>query len=429
MNNNISIYWDFENIHASICTIKNGPYWYRDNRFNKQPSVVDIKSIMEFARTVGNINANKAYGNWQWFTSYSFDLQDNSIDLIQLYPRGSHGKNGADIRLALDILEDINLNPHIDTIILVGGDSDYISVAQKVRQKGKLIIGIGVKETTNQYWVKSCNEFKYYSSLLIKSSTIDNVENEGYEESDIKEAKSLLKKAIEKIIETSSDGNAKKAALKPMIMRLDPSFDETNYGFKSFSDLLDNCSDIIEIKKGESDHIIILKQKNINNSQPSSSSTQLIDINQYERILKKQQIRLPSANLLKIGANKTFEIFSRHKTIESYKLFQEKLLAEMKAEEVGVTETDVSKIKAILYKAFLFRLDHESKSIKLNADAASAEIIFDRIIIMLTKRLLDNIDGKPDIEEFSKLLFGDTINFDLANDYINKYYKNTERTI
>ena len=123
--------------------------------------VITINSIMEYVAGLGDVNINKAYANWTYLYPYSFDLQNHAIDLIQLFPRGRNGKNGADIRMAIEIIEDMTLNTHIDTIVAVGGDSDYISIAQKVRQKGRHIIGIGAKETTNQYWIKSCNEFSY----------------------------------------------------------------------------------------------------------------------------------------------------------------------------------------------------------------------------------------------------------------------------
>lgn len=113
MTEQIAVYWDFENIHASVATIKHGPSWYRENRYIKQPKLVDVNSIMEFIRSKGDININKAYGNWSFFNAYSFDLQDNS--------------------------------------------------------------------------------------MLVKSSSIKNIEQEGFEESDIDEARELLQKAVKRI--------------------------------------------------------------------------------------------------------------------------------------------------------------------------------------------------------------------------------------
>jgi len=117
---NVAVYWDFENIHASLCNVRFGENWYRDNRFHKQPPIVDIDSVMEFVATLGNININKAYGNWGFLYSYHFHLQSHSIDLLQLFPRGAHGKNGADIRMAVDIIEDLAQNDHITVIVVVG---------------------------------------------------------------------------------------------------------------------------------------------------------------------------------------------------------------------------------------------------------------------------------------------------------------------
>ena len=136
---NVAVYWDFENIHISLCSLVKGEYWYRNNMFTKQPGLIDINRIMDYISGLGQVNINKAYANWCFFHSYSFNLQSYSIDLIQMFPRGKHGKNGADIRIAIDILEDCIQQPHIDCIVLISGDSDYISIAQKIRQKGKRI--------------------------------------------------------------------------------------------------------------------------------------------------------------------------------------------------------------------------------------------------------------------------------------------------
>ena len=334
----VAIYWDFENIHASLCTVKYGPTWYRENRFSKQPVLVDINSLMEYISGIGDVNINKAYANWSNLSPYSFDLQSHAVDLIQMFPKGKHGKNGADIRMAIEVIEDITVNPHISSIIIIGGDSDYISIAQKVRQRGKSIIGIGVKETTNQYWVKSCNEFKYYSSLLVKSSSIENIEAEGYEDFDIDDAKELLCKAILQIVTRSGEKLVKKASVKPMMMRLDPSFDESNYGFKSFGEFLDDCHDTVKIIQGEYDHMVsIVEDKKTSCKIPINHST-----HPYEKILKKQQVRLVDAKLMNAGAIETWNIFSELGHVNSYVFYKEELLKRLQSKGFAILETDVS---------------------------------------------------------------------------------------
>lgn len=77
-----------------------------------------------------------------------------------MFPPGSSAKNGADIKMALDAIDDVNIFSHIKYLVIVGGDSDFIPLAQKAKAAGKIVIGIGCKDTTNKYWANSCNEFK-----------------------------------------------------------------------------------------------------------------------------------------------------------------------------------------------------------------------------------------------------------------------------
>lgn len=407
MAKRVAVYWDFENIHASLCTVTYGPKWYYENRYSRQPDIVDITSIMEYIASVGDININKAYANWSFFHPYNFLLQEYALDLVQLFPRGSHGKNGADIRMAIDVIEDLNSNPHIDTIILVGGDSDYIAIAQRVRQKGKEIIGIGVKETTNQYWIKSCNQFKFYAGLRMKSASISGVEEVEYQIEDLQDAKGLLGKAIAKIMSESGESFARKAAIKPMMIRLDSSFDETNFGFTNFSAFLDAC-DFVSIVQGEHDHLVTVKGKDGCEGLPEDgedlSGTGAI----YGRILKKQQIRLPRPEVMIQGLRESYRLFRESGGgVDSYVDFKTALLGRMADTEPRVTETDISKIKALIYKAFGFRIDPIRSRILLSEDIASESDLQWRVFRMLVKRVSDNIEGSPDPRTLSEMLYGD----------------------
>lgn len=426
MRNKIAIYWDFENIHASVITVKYGSNWYRENRHNKQPQIVDIKSIMEFIRSNGDININKAFANWNSFDAYKFDLQDHSIDLIQMFPRGGHSKNGADIRMALDVIEDLSVYKQITTVVIIGGDSDYIPLAQKVRQKGCTIIGIGVKETTNQFLVKSCNEFKYYSSLLIKSSTIRNIENGGFEASDIEEARELLCKAITRIIDRSEDNYAKKAALKPMMILLDPSFDEMNFGFNNFSAFLESFDDIIEVTQGKHDHLVGFGKSYSTSIESSVTSEPSNNAHIYERILKKHQIRLIDGKLLKSGIYIAYSLFSEEGGFLSAKDFKASLYSKLKEQNEAILESDANKIYTILHKAFAFYFDSEESRTKLRPEIKSPEDLYDRAIKLLTKRILDHIDGNPSVDDFSRIILGDTSQNSVAQSYIDQYYRNVE---
>ena len=166
----VAIYWDFENVHASAMRIVHGEDWFQRQKAKKinirQTKVLDIAAIMQYASTLGEVSVNKAYADWSDFWPYRELLSGYSIDCTQLFPIGMHAKNGADIRLSLDIVEDLVAYPHIDIVLLVSGDSDFIAVAQRVRRSNKRIIGLGVQKSSNRYWQMACNEFKFYHTVV-----------------------------------------------------------------------------------------------------------------------------------------------------------------------------------------------------------------------------------------------------------------------
>jgi hypothetical protein len=164
----VAMYWDFENLHAGLLEAKygEGTYAKQDNRFKPQEPLVDVQALVELAGSFGPVAINRAYGNWQFFGRYRDGLLQNAVELIQLFPPGASAKNGADIKLCLDATEDISRFAHIGTVIIIGGDSDYMPVAQKIKAAGRTLIGIGNRRNTNKHWAKSCHEFRYYDSLV-----------------------------------------------------------------------------------------------------------------------------------------------------------------------------------------------------------------------------------------------------------------------
>ena len=162
----VALYWDFENLHASLCEARQeGAYSKQDNRFRVQEPLIDIQAVVDLAASIGPIAINRAYCNWQYFSRYRDALLQNAVELIQLFPPGGAAKNGADIRLCLDAMEDIGRFPHISTLVIVSGDSDFMPLAQKVKAAGRRLIGIGTGQNTNRHWASSCSEFRFYENL------------------------------------------------------------------------------------------------------------------------------------------------------------------------------------------------------------------------------------------------------------------------
>jgi uncharacterized LabA/DUF88 family protein len=162
----VAIYWDFENLHANLVDQAHGQGAYLANRFRPQDEVIDVETIVEYALSLGPIAINRAFANWVSFNRYKQSLLQAAIELIQVFPPGANAKNGADIKLCLDVMEDMVRFPHIGTIIVVGGDSDYMPLSYKVKAAGRTLVGIGSRRGTNQHWARSCHEFKFYEALL-----------------------------------------------------------------------------------------------------------------------------------------------------------------------------------------------------------------------------------------------------------------------
>jgi uncharacterized protein (TIGR00288 family) len=258
----VALYWDFENIHASLYDLANGSgsYGGTSNRHKQQESLVDVQALYDFATTYGNMAINKAYGNWQWFARYRHSLLRCAVELIQIFPPGASAKNGADIKLSLDAIEDVLRFPHKSSVIVVGGDSDFIPLAQKIKAAGKDLIGIGAKSSTNQHWANSCSDFKYYDALVVEGQAAEDAESEGAQSDviQIKDPVELLSKAIKQISKRTGDEWVVKAGIRPVVKRLDPTFDESNYECKTFSDLLKKHPGNFKIKPGEHDHLVSL---------------------------------------------------------------------------------------------------------------------------------------------------------------------------
>ena len=298
----VALYWDFENIHASAMKIKFGDSWFQRMKDRKirmeDTAVLDVAAIMQYASTLGEVIINKAYANWTNFWPYAEPLNEYAMDLIQLFPLGINAKNGADIRLSLDIAEDLVLQPHIDVVLLVSGDSDFISIAQRVRRNHKRIVGLGVKEASNRYWQMSCNEFKLYRTIIkqygakplddeeddaegddVAYALVEDPSAEATDKSESAAAKTgaksggksssraklspehkLLKQAIENLESRDGDPWVKRRRLKPMMQRLDPAFDEANHGYSNFTAFLEDATDLLEIQENNSDMLVRVKK-------------------------------------------------------------------------------------------------------------------------------------------------------------------------
>jgi len=286
---NVAIYWDFENIQASLVEKKGGMGGYGRTKFQAQEALIDVDSVMEYAATFGVISINRAYCNWQWYGKYREALLRNGLELIQLFPPGASAKNGGDIKLALDCTEDLLRFPHLDIVVIVGGDSDYLPLAQKVKAMGKNLVGIGTQANTNRHWARSCHEFKFYEALILDDEPagesrpapvsapaptasevqIQPVANDAPATQPTAEVRSdrviqalpeeLLRRAIRRLSGKTGDAWVLKGSIRPMLKRLDPTFEEEQHGARSFSSFIRKFEHILEVRAGRNDQEIRLR--------------------------------------------------------------------------------------------------------------------------------------------------------------------------
>lgn len=263
----VAMYWDFENLHAGLVEAKHGDGAYAkpDTRFKPQEPLIDVQALVELAASYGPVAVNRAYGNWQYFGRYRDALLQGAVELIQLFPPGPSAKNGADIKLCLDAAEDIGRFAHIGTVIVIGGDSDFMPVAQKIKAAGRTLIGIGNRNNTNRHWAKSCHEFRYYDSLVepadpvVEDKPVDTSALPSVPPVPANPVADLLRRAVHLLAESKGEAWVNKASVWPMIKRLDPTFDLKDHGHATFGELLKAQAALIEVKKGETDHLLRLR--------------------------------------------------------------------------------------------------------------------------------------------------------------------------
>ncbi len=219
----VGVYVDFENL---VCGAGRG----LPGRTNPVP----YEAITRLCRDYGNAVIRRAYADWanQQFGRYQQDLAMNGVDLVQVVRFGAARKNAADIRMAVDAMETLITHPEVSVFVLVAGDGDYTPLVQRLREFGKHVVGVGTEANASPRLVSVCSEYKYWGTLVaqVEPEPGDHLADEF----DIVSAEKLLFKAMEQ----SAVATPTAGWVKNKMISLDPSFDERNYGCRSFRDFL-----------------------------------------------------------------------------------------------------------------------------------------------------------------------------------------------
>lgn len=413
MSNQVAIFWDFDNIHASVMLKEYGDNWYYNQKGKPSPNVVDISAVVDYASSFGNVVLNRAYANWQWLSRYSGDLNAQAIELIQLFPRG-RGKNGADILLSIDIVDYMSMLPNIDTIIIVSGDGDFIPVAKRVRRQGLSVIGIGVRATTNAFFIKTCNEFKFYDNLVkpAPNTKSASAENE-IDEKDLEEARKLLVKAMNSVVRRRGTEWVELVRLKPLIVRMDPSFDEQGLGYTSFGAFTKAQDDLLEMRHmdGRQEAEFKLKPDLDIDLEDSDKIDKGSNQATYDYIFQQQKFRFAEPLVILAGLKVFGAMIDEGGVYDSYDDIDSDCLKRLKDLDLDVDEADARKLRHLFYKVHIFKMLYDTNQITFFEDVGGQEGLTDRFLKLLVKRIADNIAEDVNAEDLADYVFGDSTLF------------------
>ena len=241
----MAVFCDFENVALGV----------RDANYEK----FDIKPILERLLLKGSIVVKKAYCDWDRYKSFKGTMHEANFELIEIPHVRQSGKNSADIRLVVDALDLCYTKAHVNTFVIISGDSDFSPLVSKLRENAKQVIGVGVKQSTSDLLVANCDEFIFYDDLVRESRRTaakrDARETPAAKRSPDEEVRRKEKyesrktEAIEMAVETfdalvSERGDSGKiwaSMLKEAIKRRKPDFSESYYGFRTFGNLLEEA--------------------------------------------------------------------------------------------------------------------------------------------------------------------------------------------
>ncbi len=220
----LAVFIDFENLAL-------GFKGKRDRRF-------EIRKVLERLVEKGKLIVKKAYADWTDYAEYKKPLHEAAIELIEIPKRAMTGKNSADIRLCVDAIDLCYSKEHIDTFVVVSGDSDFSPLVSKLKENGKRVIGLGMKESSSNLLVDNCDEFIYYEDLERPLGIPPKIEQDLPEKK--KEAFQLLVDSVVALVRENKEV-LWSSMVKETMKRKKPSFNESYHGYRTFSDLLEDA--------------------------------------------------------------------------------------------------------------------------------------------------------------------------------------------
>ena len=240
----MALFCDFENIALGV----------RDAKYAQ----FDIRRVLERLLLKGSIVVKKAYCDWERYKDFKAPMHEASFELIEIPHRRQTGKNSADIRMVVDALDLCYTKAHVETFVIISGDSDFSPLVSKLRENNKNVIGVGVKNSTSDLLIANCDEFIFYDDLVREDERKRRVAKKSPEKSPStpekkpvqkKDGEELKRKALDAVMETvealiaerGEDEKVWGSMVKQALKRRNPGFNESYYGFRAFSDLLEEA--------------------------------------------------------------------------------------------------------------------------------------------------------------------------------------------
>jgi uncharacterized protein (TIGR00288 family) len=257
---NLALFCDFENVALGV----------REARYAQ----FDINKVLERLLLKGSIVVKKAYCDWERYKEFRPAMHYASFELIEVPHVSQSGKNSADIRMVVDALDLCYTKEHVDTFVIISGDSDFSPLVSKLRENNKTVIGVGVKSSTSQLLIANCDEFIYYDDLVreqkkrqaprkkaeakaaaapagAKPAPAPKAPKHKSGDAKKQEAFDLVLETVEALAgERGEDEKVWGSMVKQALKRRNPGFNESYYGFKSFNALLEEAkaSDLLQLE-------------------------------------------------------------------------------------------------------------------------------------------------------------------------------------
>ncbi|MEO8142603.1 MAG: NYN domain-containing protein [Betaproteobacteria bacterium] len=232
---NMALFCDFENVALGV----------QDAKYEK----FDINRVLERLLLKGSIVVKKAYCDWQRYKDFKTGMHGASFELIEIPHVRQSGKNSADIRMVVDALDLCYTKGHVDTFVIISGDSDFSPLVSKLRENAKVVIGVGVKNSTSDLLIANCDEFIFYDDLVREEDSKRRAAKKRKESAPAaaggdkqQQAFDLITETLQALIAERGEGERVWGSMiKQALKRRDPGFNESYYGFKAFSDLLEEA--------------------------------------------------------------------------------------------------------------------------------------------------------------------------------------------